>query len=328
MNEPKKPASPMAEPNPTWKDWLSAARLRTLPLAFAVIVLGSGLAVFESPASFHGGVLALALFTAFSYQVLSNFANDLGDGRRGTDAHKKGEQRAVASGRISMRQMQRATSLFTALSLVSGTLLSVLAFHGQWPLQLTFIFLGALATWAARSYTLGGNPYAYWGGGDLFVFLFFGLVGVVGSAALFARPQAYFLLPAAVAGAMSAAVLTLNNLRDQETDAAARKRTLVVRYGTRWGRNYFKVLLGASNVLNLLFIFIVYWKDSQEGTAQLDAGALVGPIGVHFGLILALRYLSKQFAEATEPEPLDRLLKPMALITLAYCVATALSLQF
>lgn len=319
--------APSHSPQPTLADWLSAARLRTLPLAFAVILLGTGLAAFESPDSFSPGVLALALFTAFAYQVLSNFANDLGDGRRGTDAQKKGEQRAVASGRISIPQMARATVLFTVLALVSGTVLSVVAFQGRWPYQLTFTLIGALATWAARSYTLGGNPYAYWGGGDLFVFVFFGLVGVVGSAALYTRPQAYFLLPAAVAGAMSAAVLTLNNLRDEETDAAAGKRTLVVRYGTRWGRRYFKTLLGVSNVLNLLFVFAVYWKDSVEGTAKLDAGALLGPVGVHFGLILALRWMSKKFTSATTPEPLDALLKPMALITLAYCVATAISLQ-
>ncbi|MEY2963761.1 MAG: 1,4-dihydroxy-2-naphthoate octaprenyltransferase [Bacteroidota bacterium] len=303
------------QPTPTFKHWIQAARLRTLPLAFATIFLGSGLAAFEHPSDFSWGIFALALLTAFSYQVLSNYANDLGDGIRGTDDGKKGEQRAVAAGIISISQMRRATNLFTFLSITSGTTLSFLAFSDKLSLALLFTVLGLLATWAARSYTLGANPYAYWGGGDLFVFIFFGFVGVVGSATLYGAPQHYFILPAIVVGALSAAVLTLNNLRDQEGDAQNGKQTLVVRYGQKWGRGYFKALLITAFATNLVLTITLVIK-SQHGA----------PVAVHILTMLSVRFLFKRFVKAKSPEELDLLLKPTALVTLLYCSALAVVL--
>lgn len=302
---------------PQLSHWISAARLRTLPLALAVIALGTGLSARLHPESFDWRVFVLALFTAFSYQVLSNYANDLGDGIRGTDNHKKGEKRAVASGLISIDQMRKAVLLFTVLSIVSGTALSFLAFSDRIWLFVLFSIMGLLATWAARSYTMGANPYAYWGGGDLFVFLFFGLLGVVGSASLYGVPSVHFVWPAIVAGALSAAVLTLNNLRDEEGDRTAGKRTLVVRFGPSWGRNYFKALVLLSNVSNLIFAFVaaMIWQSQ-------------GPVAVHLALIIGLRLMTKKFVSAQKPEQLDALLKPMALLTLAYCVLMAISFQF
>lgn len=302
---------------PSVQTWLRAARLRTLPLAFAVIALGSGLAFFSAPDSFSWGLFALALFTAFSYQVLSNYANDLGDGLRGTDANKHGEQRAIASGAITVDQMRGAVRLFTLFSLASGTGLSLWAFADSPVWAAVFTTLGLLATWAARSYTMGGNPYAYWGGGDLFVFLFFGLVGVVGSALLYVPFQGYFLLPAAVAGALSAAVLTLNNLRDEEGDRAHGKRTLVVRNGQKWGRRYLRGLLITSSLTNLAFALwmAIHFK-------------LTGPMVVQILLVFAIRYLGKRFKESTTPEALDGLLKPTAMVTLLYCVLMAVALQW
>jgi 1,4-dihydroxy-2-naphthoate octaprenyltransferase len=155
------------------KHWISAARLRTLPLAFAVIILGSGLGYLHT-GSFSIELFFLALLTSFSYQVLSNYANDLGDGIKGTDDNKRGEQRAVASGLISTSQMRLATNLFTLLSLIAGSTLVYMAFKSTLYFYF-FMVLNVSAVWAARSYTLGSNPYAYWGGGDLFVILFFGL---------------------------------------------------------------------------------------------------------------------------------------------------------
>ncbi|MDG1186775.1 MAG: 1,4-dihydroxy-2-naphthoate octaprenyltransferase [Schleiferiaceae bacterium] len=296
--------------------WIQAARLRTLPLAFAVIALGTGLA-FKINEYLHWGIFALAVFTAGAYQILSNYANDLGDGLRGTDDHRTGEKRAIASGLITADQMKRAVNLWTVLALFGGGGLSFLAFQERIPLLVLFSLLNVAAVLAAKSYTLGPKPYAYWGGGDFFVFLFFGLVGVLGSANLYGTLHWSFLFPALVAGAYSAAVLTLNNLRDVETDAIAGKRTLVVRFGYKWGRGYFKALLIIGNVLSLLFA--LYW-------AALDGNQYLLLFHIAFGVLLS-RVVFIRFARARDSLALDALLKPMALMTLLYCIGTALSLN-
>lgn len=296
--------------------WIQAARLRTLPLAFAVIALGTGLA-FKINEYLHWGIFALAVFTAGAYQILSNYANDLGDGLRGTDDHRTGEKRAIASGLITADQMKRAVNLWTVLALFGGGGLSFLAFQERIPLLVLFSLLNIAAVLAAKSYTMGPKPYAYWGGGDFFVFLFFGLVGVLGSANLYGTLHWSFLFPALVAGAYSAAVLTLNNLRDVETDAIAGKRTLVVRFGYKWGRGYFKALLIIGNVLSLLFA--LYW-------AALDGNQYLLLFHIAFGVLLS-RVVFIRFARARDSLALDALLKPMALMTLLYCIGTALSLN-
>ena len=296
--------------------WIQAARLRTLPLAFAVIALGTGLA-YKINEYVHWGIFILAVFTAGAYQILSNYANDLGDGLRGTDDHRTGEKRAIASGLITADQMKRAVNLWTVLALFGGGGLSFLAFQERIPLLVLFSLLNVAAVLAAKSYTMGPKPYAYWGGGDFFVFLFFGLVGVLGSANLYGTLHWSFLFPALVAGAYSAAVLTLNNLRDVETDAIAGKRTLVARFGYKWGRGYFKALLIIGNVLSLLFA--LYW-------AALDGNQYLLLFHIAFGVLLS-RVVFIRFARARDSLALDALLKPMALMTLLYCIGTALSLN-
>ena len=300
----------------TLKNWIKAARLRTLPLAFAVIILGSGLGYLHT-GSFSIELFGLALLTSFSYQVLSNYANDLGDGIKGTDDNKRGEQRAVASGLISISQMRLATNLFTLLSLIAGSTLVYMAFKGTLYFYF-FMLLNVSAVWAARSYTLGSNPYAYWGGGDLFVILFFGLVGVMGSSALQTGTlHAVDVLPALVAGAMSASVLTCNNLRDREGDAQHGKQTLVVRYGEKWGRGYFKALLITSIVLSLVFSIMASIKMSGYYT-----------IVAHMVFQFVLRGQFKKFTVSQTPEDYDALLKPLALTTLLYCITTSMSFFF
>ena len=297
--------------------WIQAARLRTLPLAFAVIALGTGLA-YKINEYVHWGIFILAVFTAGAYQILSNYANDLGDGLRGTDDHRTGEKRAIASGLITADQMKRAVNLWTVLALFGGGGLSFLAFQEHILLLVLFSLLNVAAVLAAKSYTMGPKPYAYWGGGDFFVFLFFGLVGVLGSASLYGSLHWSFLFPALVAGAYSAAVLTLNNLRDIETDAVAGKRTLVVRFGYQWGRGYFKALLMIGNILSLFFA--LYW-------AALDGNQYLLIFHIAFGVILS-RVVFIRFARARDSVALDTLLKPMALMTLVYCLGTALALNF
>lgn len=296
--------------------WIKAARLRTLPLAFAVIILGSGLGYFHT-GQFSTILFVLALLTSFAYQVLSNFANDLGDGIKGTDENKKGEQRAVASGLISVAQMRLATNVFTLFALILGGILVYLAFLGT-PYFYFFSALNIAAVWAARSYTLGRNPYAYWGGGDFFVFIFFGFAGVMGSSALQTGTlNAIDLLPSIVAGAMSASVLTLNNLRDIQGDALHGKRTLVVRFGEKWGRGYFKSLLILSILVSLVFSILASALSKEYY-----------PIIAHLIFQFALRGQFKKFSQASIPEEYDALLKPLALMTLLYCVLTSISLFF
>lgn len=300
------------------KHWISAARLRTLPLAFAVIALGTGLAYkVNDDHLINWWIFSLAVFTSFAYQVLSNYANDLGDGIRGTDDNKEGEQRAIASGLISIPAMRLAVIFWTLLALISGETLVYTAFKEQQELFYLFSVLNMAAVAAATSYTMGPRPYAYWGGGDFFVFLFFGFIGVLGSAALFTALQWNFLLPAIVAGAYSAAVLTLNNLRDVDTDAKVGKRTLVVRMGKKWGRGYFKALLMIGNVLSL--VFALYWALTDQNQALLV-------FHIFFGLLLS-RVVFKPFTMATEPVAFDQLLKPMAMMTLLFCVGTAVTLN-
>ena len=304
----------MTKETVAFKHWVKAARLRTLPLAFAVIILGSGLGYFHQ-GQFSASLFVLALLTSFAYQVLSNYANDLGDGIKGTDENKKGEQRAVASGLISISQMRAATNAFTILALMSGGTLVYFAFFGTLYFYI-FSVLNLAAIWAARSYTLGGNPYAYWGGGDLFVFIFFGFVGVMGSSALQTGSlNALDALPSLVAGAMSASVLTLNNLRDRDGDAQHGKRTLVVRFGEKWGRGYFKTLLIVSILVSLIFSILASVLSKEYY-----------PIIAHLVFQFALRGQFKKFSQARIPEEYDALLKPLALMTLLYCVLTSISL--
>ena len=153
------------------KNWIAAARLRTLPLAFSSILLGTFLASFYG--SFNPWVLVLCLLTTLLYQVLSNYANDYGDGVKGTDDNRKGEKRSVASGVISASQMKTAVYIVAALAFVSGTALSVLGTVGLSMLTTgLFILLGILAIWAAIRYTVGDSAYGYKGLGDVYVLIF------------------------------------------------------------------------------------------------------------------------------------------------------------
>src|SRR5690606_2797420 len=162
------------------KPWIAAARLRTLPLAFSSIILGTCLAA--SMGSYSITVFVLCLLTTLCYQVLSNYANDYGDGVKGTDADRVGEKRAVASGEISAASMKKAVWIFAVLSFIFGTWLSILATQGL-PMIVTigFVALGLLAIVAAITYTVGRRAYGYSGFGDISVLIFFGIVGVVGS---------------------------------------------------------------------------------------------------------------------------------------------------
>ena len=247
----------------TIKDWVSAARLRTLPLSVSGIIVGSSLA-FPEPI-WKSSIFWLAIFTTIGFQVLSNFANDYGDGIKGTDKNRIGEQRLVASGIISPKQMKLAMILTIIITLIVAITLIYLAFGSKHILlSLLFIILGLLSIAAAIKYTVGKNAYGYSGLGDLFVFLFFGLLSVLGSYFLFTKNlQLELLLPATTIGLLSMAVLNLNNMRDLENDALHNKRTLVVTLGITKAKLYHYSLLCFSMISALLYSFLNFNSPLQ-----------------------------------------------------------------
>lgn len=238
--------------------WLLAARLRTLPLACASILLGAGLAAGHD--AFDVATLSLALLTAVLLQTLSNLANDYGDAVSGIDGSARiGPRRAVVSGLISPRAMLHAIGLTALAAVVSGLALLYVSFGVDWLRILFFIVLGGVAIIAAITYTMGmgGTPYGYRGGGDVSVFAFFGLLGVLGSYYLFTHGVEWeLLLPAASFGLLATAVLNVNNVRDIESDAANGKITLAVRLGRRRAIVYHWGLLVTALSLSLVFLMM------------------------------------------------------------------------
>ncbi len=269
--------------------WLHAFRLRTLPLSLSCIGMGGFLAAAEH--QFSGLIFFLCCLTTIFLQVLSNLANDYGDSVNGADhAGRKGPQRAVQSGAISLSQMKTAVILFSILSLVSGLSLLWFSFGANWNGILTFLGLGLLSIVAAIGYTVGKKPYGYMGLGDISVLVFFGLVGVMGSFYLFTKTISWHeFFPAVSCGLFSIAVLNINNIRDIESDKSAGKHSIPVRIGKEKASRYhwFLLLTGlgcaiAYNILNyqspvqFLFLFSapLFIKNglsvSQKPSAQLD----------------------------------------------------------
>lgn len=241
----------------TMKNWIQAARLRTLPLSLSGIIIGSAYAYHQGFYDYR--ILGLALLTTLGLQILSNYANDYGDGIKGTDANRIGEKRMVAAGVITANQMKKAVIITASITLVLALLLIYVAFGKEnFALSMIFILLGIGSIGAAIKYTVGSNAYGYNGLGDLFVFIFFGLVSVLGSNFLYTHFLDWKLvLPAAAIGLLSVAVLNLNNMRDIENDRIAGKRTLVVKMGLENAKIYHFSLFIVSLILMLAFSKII-----------------------------------------------------------------------
>ncbi|NDL69163.1 1,4-dihydroxy-2-naphthoate polyprenyltransferase [Vreelandella alkaliphila] len=242
-----------------YQAWVLAARPRTLPLACASILLGSGLAA--SADAFNSVVLLLSLLTAVALQVLSNLANDYGDAASGADDEQRiGPARAVSSGLLSPEAMRRGMMMTAVVAALFGLLLLFAAFGNQWGQILTFILLGAAALLAAVTYTvgLGGTPYGYRGLGDIAVFMFFGVLGVLGTYYLHVQQLSWLpFLPAAACGLLATAVLNVNNIRDIESDARNGKITLAVRLGRANAINYHWTLLGLALLLTVIYLVVL-----------------------------------------------------------------------
>lgn len=245
----------------TLKIWISAARPRTLPLSIAGILAGTGMAVREG--LFDGLILLFALLTTLSLQILSNFANDYGDGVKGTDNEERvGPMRALQSGAITDKQMKNAMIWSSIISLVFAVILIFLAFNtDQFGYVLLFFILGIAAIAAAIKYTVGNTAYGYRGLGDIFVFLFFGLLSTVGCYFLYTHhlePQIWVI--GTIVGLLSTAVLNLNNMRDRQSDERSGKITLVVKMGDERAKRYHAGLL----LIALAFTLIYNLKEDHS----------------------------------------------------------------
>ena len=236
--------------------WFNAFRLRTLPVAFSCIITGNGLALAEG--KFSALVFVLALMTTVLLQILSNLANDYGDYTKGVDNDDRvGPLRSLQSGLINKKEMIHAMWVVSFLCSISGV---SLIYYGTLGLNIVkialFCFLGLSAMYAAMKYTMGKNPYGYSGFGDLFVFLFFGWLGVFGSYFLQTHSIDLILfLPASSIGFFTAAVLNINNMRDHKGDKESNKNTLVVKMGLANAKKY-QILINSLGIL-LMFIFLL-----------------------------------------------------------------------
>src|SRR5699024_9133460 len=196
-----------------FKTWISAARPRTLPLSVSGIIAGSGLALREG--DFNGLIFLLALLTTLGLQILSNFANDYGDGVKGTDNDERiGPMRALQSGIITDKEMKKAMIWTSLITFALAIALIFIAFGSDQVLYvILFLILGIAAIAAAIKYTVGNTAYGYRGLGDVFVFLFFGLLSTVGSYFLYAKQlNSLVWILAIIIGFLSTAVLNLNNM--------------------------------------------------------------------------------------------------------------------
>jgi 1,4-dihydroxy-2-naphthoate octaprenyltransferase len=250
---------------PTKKQaWLAAMRPRTLPLAIASSILGGFLAAQNGV--FSWPVTLLCVLTAVFLQILSNLANDYGDSIHGADhIERAGPKRAVQTGLITAGEMKRAMGIFAALSAVSGLMLVIYALGiSALPYVALFLLLGSAAIWAAISYTAGSNPYGYAGLGDIFVFIFFGWVGTMGTYFLQAFSWNWLvLLPATSVGLLSVAVLNVNNIRDIDSDRQAGKQSIPVRIGPHKARIYHWILLSGAVVVAFLYVGLTYESPWQ-----------------------------------------------------------------
>jgi 1,4-dihydroxy-2-naphthoate octaprenyltransferase len=220
---------------PTAAQWLEGARPKTLPAALAPVVLGTGAAAAADAVVWWKALLALVV--ALSLQIGVNYANDYSDGIRGTDANRVGPFRLVGSGAARPALVRRAAFLAFGVGAVAGLVLAVTT-------SLWLLLVGAAALAAAWTYTGGPAPYGYRGFGELSVFVFFGLVAVLGTTYVQAERLTGVAIVCAVAiGLLACALLIANNLRDLPTDAAAGKRTLAVLLGNARTRAAFVACL-------------------------------------------------------------------------------------
>ena len=281
-------------------------RLRTLPLSISGIILASCFAEYNG--YFNWKVCVLAILTTLSFQILSNLSNDYGDGVKGTDNEDRiGPERALQSGKISPDEMFNAIKVNVLICIGLSIALIFSAFGVKY-LLLTIIFflLGAFSVVAAIRYTVGDNAYGYKALGDIFVFIFFGLVSVIGCYVLYSKSIDHVIfLPAITIGLLSTGVLNLNNMRDIVSDTKANKITLAIKLGRINAKLYHQSLIVLAIVVSSLYGVLYY----------------VSP----FNLIFVIAYIPllihlKKVHSNIEPKLLDPELKKLALTTVLLAI--------
>lgn len=305
------------------KHWIEAARLRTLPLSVSGIIVGSMYAlahptdtVLTPTEVFNWRLFGFAILTTLGLQILSNFANDYGDGMKGTDNEDRiGPKRAIQSGVISPQAMKRAIIITSGLTLISAVVLIYYAFRGtNLVYSVFYLVLGILAIASAIRYTVGNSAYGYRGFGDVFVFVFFGLVSTLGVNFLYSKQLDLILfLPATAIGFLSVAVLNLNNMRDEVSDKKSGKNTLVVKMGAANAKKYHYFLIVGAMVLILVFAVLSDFHFDQ------------------YLFLIAYIPLSKHLINVYKnknPRLLDPELKKVALSTFVLSVLLALCMIF
>lgn len=297
--------------------WIEAARPRTLPLAISSILLGNFLAY--AAGKFSILTAFLAILTTLLLQILSNFANDLGDSKNGVDnKNRKVALRTVQTGKISASEMKNAVIIAASLSFISGISLLYFALQDAKPQTIiTFVILGILAILAAIAYTVGKRPYGYMGLGDISVFIFFGWVGTFGTYYLQTEVLNYYILiPASGCGFLSVAVLNLNNLRDLENDRKTGKLSIPVRIGKLYGFYYQKTIM-----LLGICTFIIYLMY-QGKPIQLSQNIII--MAGWYPLVQIIKQLNSKMT----PAQIDPYLKKTALSTLFMIVIFGISQIF
>jgi 1,4-dihydroxy-2-naphthoate octaprenyltransferase len=288
---PAKARVSSAPPKPapvTARDWIGAARLRTLPLAVSPVVVGTGAAIIVGD-DFHWVLALCCLAVAVALQIGVNFANDYSDGIRGTDDFRVGPTRLTASGRVSPRAVLIAALIFFAIAALVGLAVVIRTQH-WW-----FLIVGAVSIVAAWFYTGGKRPYGYAGFGEIFVFLFFGPVATIGTTyvQLGAAPWESWLASIGV-GFLACGVLVTNNLRDIEQDRVAGKKTLSVRIGRRGSQVLYTILMLLPFAIALVIaqVYPIAWLTLLVLLATLSSTLIVWTYRSPRELIVALQLSS------------------------------------
>lgn len=291
-----------------------AFRLRTLPLAFSSIITGSSIAFAENRNGFSIYIFTMCLLTTLLLQILSNLANDYGDSIKGTDNEERvGPKRAVQQGLLSLNEITAGIVITAVLCLITGSIMvydATLYMHPSF--GMFFFALGLGAIMAAVKYTVGGKAYGYIGLGDLFVFVFFGLVGVLGSNYLLAHSfRLSNIFPATSMGLLATGVLNLNNLRDRESDAKAGKNTLVVKMGTTLAKKYHVALIAVAMLCCLGYVVLNF----------------ISTIQLLFIITLPLfrKHLASVY-KVKEAKDFDPLLKQLAIATFIFSILFAIGI--
>ncbi len=296
------------------KPWIQSARLRTLPLALSGVLLSWGMNLMSEHGYPQWDLFVLAILTAVSLQILSNFANDYGDYKKGTDAKAERSDRMLTAGLISEGAMKKALILFSILSFSFGMLLLWISFNRHFHLSfselfkssafLVFLAVGILSIGSAIFYTVGKRAYGYSGLGDFFVFIFFGMVPVLGMVFLFGIHQIHVehLIGATGMGLLSTAVLNVNNYRDLISDEQSGKRTIAVKLGDKYTVFYHRLLL-VFGFLGIAFSAMIFINRLFNYGVLIYSPEMFWVLGIFAPSAILL---SRHFSELRELKPGDR----------------------